>query len=46
MVLTVKELAQLIDHTRLKPETKQAKIKELCDEALTYEFAAVFVDAV
>ena len=34
MTLTVEELVKFIDHTRLKPETKRAKILELCEEAL------------
>ncbi len=46
MTLTVEELVKFIDHTRLKPETKQAKIKELCEEALAYEFASVCINPV
>ena len=46
MNLTVEELVKLIDHTRLKPETKRAKIKELCEEALAYEFASVCINTV
>ncbi len=44
--LSVEELAQMIDHTRLKPATKSAKIEELCEEALTYHFAAVCINPV
>ena len=46
MSLTVEKLVTFIDHTRLKPETKRAKILELCDEALAYEFAAVCINSV
>jgi len=46
MVLTVEELARTIDHTELKPEAKQSKIKQLCEEALSYNFAAVCINPV
>ncbi len=46
MPVTVEALAKLIDHTRLKPETKRAKIQELCEEALAYEFASVCINPV
>jgi deoxyribose-phosphate aldolase len=46
MALTVEELAQTIDHTELKAEAKQSKIKQLCEEALSYNFAAVCINAV
>ena len=46
MALTVEELAQTIDHTVLKPETTRAKIKQLCEEAMDYNFAAVCINAV
>ena len=46
MPITVEELVKFIDHTRLKPETKRAKILELCDEAVAYEFAAVCINSV
>jgi deoxyribose-phosphate aldolase len=46
MNLTVEGLVKLIDHTRLKPETTQAKILELCEEALAYEFATVCINPV
>ncbi|MBN2228029.1 MAG: deoxyribose-phosphate aldolase [Candidatus Thorarchaeota archaeon] len=46
MVLSVEELAQLIDHTVLKPETTRSKIKQLCEEAIDYHFAAVCINAV
>ncbi|NOR39321.1 MAG: deoxyribose-phosphate aldolase [Candidatus Thorarchaeota archaeon] len=44
MVLTVEDLAKTIDHTVLKPEAKQSKIKQLCEEALLYNFAAVCIN--
>jgi deoxyribose-phosphate aldolase len=46
MPITVEELAQMIDHTVLKPETTQSKIKQLCEEAITYNFAAVCINPV
>ncbi len=46
MVITVEELAQTIDHTVLKPETTRNKVKQLCEEAMTYNFAAVCINAV
>jgi deoxyribose-phosphate aldolase len=44
MDLTVEDLAKTIDHTVLKPEAKQSKIKQLCEEARMYEFAAVCIN--
>lgn len=35
----------MIDHTALKPEATEAHIKQLCQEALTYRFASVCVNA-
>lgn len=46
MDLTVEELAQTIDHTVLKPETTRSKVKQLCEEATLYNFAAVCINAV
>nr|AKQ03600.1 deoxyribose-phosphate aldolase, deoxyribose-phosphate aldolase [uncultured candidate division Zixibacteria bacterium Rifle_16ft_4_minimus_38126] len=40
------ELNRLIDHTLLKPEAASADIKKLCQEALAYQFATVFVNPV
>ncbi len=37
------ELASLIDHTVLKPETTEEDIKTLCDEAVRYGFNTIFV---
>jgi deoxyribose-phosphate aldolase len=45
MDLTVEKLAHMIDHTELKPEAKREKIKQLCEEALNYRFAAVCINA-
>ncbi len=39
-----KELAKMIDHTQLKPETQKDKIDQICEEALKYEFASVCVN--
>jgi deoxyribose-phosphate aldolase len=43
--MTRSELASYIDHTVLKPDTRQAAIEKLCAEALQYNFAAVCVAA-
>lgn len=37
-------IARMIDHTALKPETTEAEIRELCDEARQYCFASVCVN--
>lgn len=39
------ELAKLIDHTALKPETTKAQITQLCKEAKEYGFASVCVNS-
>ncbi|MHA2384877.1 MAG: deoxyribose-phosphate aldolase, partial [Candidatus Thorarchaeota archaeon] len=46
MDLTVEALAKTIDHTVLKAETKRSKILQLCEEALTYNFAAVCINPI
>lgn len=46
MSISVEDLAGFIDHTRLKPETKRPKIKELCEEAIAYNFSAVCINPV
>lgn len=38
------QLAKMIDHTLLKPETTKAQILQLCKEAKEYEFASVCVN--
>jgi len=38
------DLAKYIDHTLLKPETTEADIDTLCDEAIEYGFASVCVN--
>ena len=42
--MTVIELNRLIDHTILKPEANSSDIKRLCQEAIQYNFASVFVN--
>ncbi len=37
-------IASLIDHTALKPDTTKAQIEQLCSEALEYGFASVCVN--
>jgi len=39
-----RNLAQLIDHTLLKPEATPAQIEKLCDEALEFGFKGVCVN--
>jgi deoxyribose-phosphate aldolase len=39
------QLAAMIDHTALKPETGVTQIEQLCREALTYGFASVCVNS-
>ncbi len=39
------EIARFIDHTRLKPETTPAEIRQLCREARRYRFATVCVNS-
>ncbi len=46
IMLTAKELAQMIDHTLLKADATPAQIAQLCAEATTYQFAAVCVNPV
>jgi deoxyribose-phosphate aldolase len=44
--MTRRELAAMIDHTVLKPEATADQIDRLCDEALSFGFAAVCVNPV
>lgn len=37
-------MARLIDHTALKPETTEAEVRSLCDDALRYCFASVCIN--
>lgn len=37
-------IAQLIDHTLLKPEATSSQIEQLCQEAVSFGFATVFVN--
>ncbi len=46
MGLTAEQLAQMIDHTLLKPESTQNKIQQLCEEALLYRFASVCINPI
>lgn len=41
--MTPSELAAMLDHTVLKPDATAAHIRQLCDEARRYNFAAVCV---
>ena len=40
----VNELAELIDHTLLKPEATQGDIERVCEEAIAYGFFSVCVN--
>lgn len=44
MLLTPQQIARLIDHTLLKPEATREEIRQLCEEALKYDFASVCVN--
>lgn len=37
-------LAKMIDHTQLKPDTTKEKITQICEEAAEYDFASVCVN--
>ena len=37
-------MARLIDHTQLRAYATEVDIRELCEEALTYNFATVTVN--
>lgn len=39
------DVAAMIDHTLLKPDSTAAQIRALCDEAREYSFATVCVNA-
>jgi len=41
---TGSEIAHLIDHTLLKPDATARQIRQLCKEALAYDFASVCVN--
>lgn len=43
-LITGPEIARLIDHTLLKPESTEEQIKKLCAEAKEYRFASVCVN--
>lgn len=40
-----KPLSKYIDHTLLKPDASEEQIRELCNEALKYDFASVCVNS-
>ncbi|MCL5006439.1 MAG: deoxyribose-phosphate aldolase [Acidobacteria bacterium] len=40
----VRKLAQLIDHTALRPEASRSEIEQLCREAVSFGFGAVCVN--
>ncbi len=42
--ISANELAQMIDHTLLKPDAINSEIKQLCEEAIEYNFASVCVN--
>ncbi len=42
--VSVQQLAQMIDHTILKPDASRADVEKLCREAIEYEFFSVCVN--
>lgn len=40
----VRDLARLFDHTLLRPEASRGEIEQLCREALSHSFGAVFLN--
>jgi len=40
----IKKLAKIFDHTNLKPEATKEDIKNLCEEAIKYNFGAVCIN--
>lgn len=44
MKISVTELALMIDHTLLKPDATVSEIKQLCAEAMQYNFASVCIN--
>lgn len=42
--MDLQNIASLIDHTILKPETTAAQVRKLCEEGLRYKFASVCVN--
>jgi len=43
VAMRVREFAKTIDHTLLKPDTKEADVRRLCEEAARHHFAAVCI---
>lgn len=43
-MITKEQLAKLIDHTLLKPDTTEDSIKQLCEEAKKYNFCSICVN--
>ena len=43
MGMRVREFAKTVDHTLLKPNSTEAEIRNLCEEAAGYHFAAVCI---
>lgn len=44
MTITPKQLAQMIDHTLLKPDASESQIVQLCQEAIAYHFWSVCIN--
>jgi deoxyribose-phosphate aldolase len=40
-----RNIARLIDHTILKPDSVRAEVRQVCEEALRFEFASVCVNS-
>jgi deoxyribose-phosphate aldolase len=46
MKITKEQLAGMIDHSRLKPQSTRKELKKLCAEAVAFGFKAVCVNPV
>lgn len=45
-MIKAEEIARIIDHTLLKPDATPEQVRQLCQEAKTYQFASVVVNPV
>jgi deoxyribose-phosphate aldolase len=44
IIMRKEEIAKMIDHTLLKPEATEEQVKNICNEAIEYNFASVCVN--
>ncbi len=45
-MIKAEEIARIIDHTLLKPDATPEQVRQVCEEAKTYQFASVVVNPV